>query len=169
MSGPLAGGDDLPGDDVGADGNLYDDADDYPDEPIADPAPEATAIPAAAAPDGGLLYPTVVAFVEEHLAKVYARDLATPTLRWCSRWWAHAEALDRLDACWRAWENLRKDKTTGPSTWWREHADPAMRELLAETGPFTACSRGHQTRHPIPPLPTETPDPRLFPSAHEQS
>lgn len=151
------------------DTDLYDTPDDYPEDPADDdPQPGPPAASAAThAADGvqpGLSYPTVIDFVAQHLAQVYARDLTDPAIHWCPRWWAHAEALDRLDACWRAWEHLRTDPTTGPSVWWREHADPAMRELLAASGPFSACTTGHQTKRPISQLPTEPPDPRLFPS-----
>lgn len=160
-----------PGPDGDPDLDPYDAPDDYPEDPADDdPVPGSRAATAgtqaAGGADSGLSYPTVIAFVEEHLAHVYARDLSDPAIHWCARWWAHAEALDRLDACWRAWEHLRTDRTTGPSVWWREHADPAMRELLAASGPFSACTTGHQTKRPISPLPTESPDPRLFPPGH---
>lgn len=142
------------GHDTGDDPYLGDE--DYPADPSDPPADGAAET----------VFTTVLEFVEQHLSQVYARDLTDPGVYWCPRWWAHPEALDRLEACWRAWEHHRKDKTTGPSTWWREDADPAMRALLSPTGPFSACGKGHQTRRPVRPLPTEPADPRLFPPRH---
>ena len=72
-----------------------------------------------------------------------------------SEWWRSAEAISRLDALWRAWENLRLDGTTGMSVWWRDHADHHMAILMDPDGPFAgstdACGRGEPLPYTPPP------------------
>ncbi len=124
------------------------------------PAPAAGGDPAgqgAGDPGPQLMYPTVEAWVTDFLTHSYARDVTEPGTHhhWCSQWWKHSEALDRLDGLWRAWEALRRDPTTGPITWWINYADPTMTILLSRDGPFARCRR---TQHAgpealVPPLP----------------
>jgi hypothetical protein len=101
------------------------------------------------------LYTSVEDWVTHHLLPTYRRQSGPRT--WCSQWWRHPEALERLEALWRAWEALRLDTTTGMSVWWRDHADHHLPILLSPDGPFARCThRGHQD---LPdPLPT-TPAP----------
>lgn len=89
-------------------------------------------------------FPTVYAFVAQYLVVVYAYDIQAQDtrVRWCDMWWEHPEALARLEACWKAFEVLRKDPGTGMSVWFRDHADPCMDRLLADGGPFTRCVPG---------------------------
>ncbi len=128
--------------------------------------------PAAAGGPTPTMYPDVAAWVGDFLVVVYARPVDTQnrqqTFHWCRRWWTHPEALDRLEALWRAWEALRLDPGTGPAIWWKDYADPAMRALLDEHGPFGKCRNGlHVTPDKlVPPLPVDHPDPALFPAAH---
>ncbi|HEY0617555.1 MAG TPA: DUF4913 domain-containing protein [Kribbella sp.] len=107
-----------------------------------------------------LFYPHVAAFVGDKLIYLYSRRLGQQFV-WCPEWFRHAEALSRLDAIWRAWENLRLDPATGISVWWRDHADPQMSALLDPDGPFAAC-RGQHSEYPIAPLPVEQPPAGLF-------
>ena len=112
-----------------------------------------------------LVYPTVVAFVEEHLAPMYARKIDAggrgTTMTWCAQWWRYPEAVSRLTGLWKAWESLRKDPTTGLAVWWRDYADPMMRVLLEMHGPFDGCGpREHSPR--VAPLATVPPPPGLF-------
>ncbi|MBT2505834.1 DUF4913 domain-containing protein [Streptomyces sp. ISL-98] len=73
------------------------------------------------------------------------------------------EALSRLTALWRAWENLRLDPALGMSTWWLHHAKPHLQDLLdADTGPLSACSPEGHTAYAYPPLPLEPADPALW-------
>ncbi len=100
-----------------------------------------------------LYFPNVEVFVLEYLAPTYCRSLEGTQRVWCPQWWRHAEAINRLEALWRAWEHLRLDPATGMSVWWRDHADPHMAALLAPDGPFKGCGteRGHQPRSaPLP-------------------
>lgn len=94
-------------------------------------------------------FPTVYAFVSEYVAVVYAYDIQKQDtrVRWCDLWWEHPEAVARLEACWKAFEVLRKDPGTGMSVWFRDHGDPCMDRLLADGGPFSRCVPG--TQHSI--------------------
>ncbi|MEU5163918.1 DUF4913 domain-containing protein [Streptomyces sp. NPDC020875] len=81
---------------------------------------------------------------------------ASADARWCHLWVEHPSAVARLHALWLAWQELTDPEScgyTGPSTWHRDHLDPAMRELRAPTGPFAGCVKGeHQVVHRLPAL-----------------
>src|SRR5664280_1675862 len=46
---------------------------------------------------------TLTEWVEHIYANTFIRRLGQ-TQRWCASWWAHAEAIVRLEALWRTWE-----------------------------------------------------------------
>src|SRR5664280_1942708 len=77
-------------------------------EPAADAAP-----PGPAGPRFEPCYPSVEAWVVGQFAPTYARPLS-PAVRWCARWWDHAEAISRLEALWRVWEVARLDVVPPP-------------------------------------------------------
>ena len=112
-----------------------------------------------------LFYPNVAQFVAEQLAPVYRRDIdlagRSTTFTWCAQWWRHEEAVSRLTGLWRAWENLRLDPTTGLAVWWRDYADPTMRVLFDEKGPFHGCTPRAHAPKGIP-LPLAPPPAGLF-------
>jgi len=55
----------------------------------------------------------------------------------------------------RAWLALATTPT-GISVWLRDHADPALEQLLHPGGTFSLCDVMHARRHnPIPPLPSD--------------
>ena len=99
-------------------------------------------------------FPDVETWVRDWLAPVIARPQPS-SMAWCPEWWRHAEAISRLEALWRAWENLRLDGTTGMSTWWRDHFDPHWRALTdVDTSPFADCHNGHKdTLEPLSVVP----------------
>lgn len=102
------------------------------------------------------LYPNVYSWVADCFAELHARPVSDQqtAFRWCSHWWAHAEAVARLEALWRAWETLHRDPGTGPLSWWGM-CDATMAALTAPDGPFKRCS---DTAHKLPPaLPCEPP------------
>lgn len=105
----------------------------------------------------GMVFPDVMAFVEEFFAPVFGRDLEAAGTTWCPEWWRHAEAVYRLEALWRAWEHLRQDASLGPASWLRDHLDHQLAVLLSSGGPLRGCSvrRGHQDRDYT--LPTRNP------------
>jgi len=123
--------------------------------------------PAAAAAAGGpqLYYGSTDEFVREYLRHVYKRKVDGRNTFWSAQWWKSEEAIARLEALWRAWEHLRLDPSTGPSVWWRDHADPHMRALLSSTGPFSKEVDTHSTIRD--PLPYDRPPDGLFPDVRE--
>lgn len=97
-------------------------------------------------------YPDATTWFRDHFAPLVHRQLDAGQT-WCAQWWAHPEAVSRLEALWRAWETLRLDPAFGISQWWRDHADPHLSVLLSrDHGPFAACT---PTRHnnDLPELP----------------
>lgn len=127
--------------------------------PASAPPPESAAAPAPPA----LRYPTVEEFVTRLLFPTYQRNLRRESVSWCPRWWAHAEAITRLDALWRAFEHLRLDPALGGARWWLTYADPTMKALLAEDGPFAACRYDRHTAiGGLGPLPADPAPAGLF-------
>ncbi|WP_239647409.1 DUF4913 domain-containing protein [Nocardiopsis baichengensis] len=110
-----------------------------------------------------LFFASVEEFVREYLAPMYRRKVsARGSRRWSAQWWRNPEAVARLEALWRAWENLRQDGGTGMSTWWRDHADYHMNALFDPDGPFASAGDENKVDQPLPCAPA----PRgLFPDA----
>lgn len=128
-----------------------------------DDSPEANEPPTSGEEAPSLVFATVDLFVQEHLASNYRRTLNVQGGHtWCPEWWRHGEAISRLEALWRAWEDLRRDGKTGMSSWWRDHADHHMQILLSTDGPFKGCTpeKGHNPR--LDPLPCVPPPKGLF-------
>jgi hypothetical protein len=98
-------------------------------------------------------------FVTDGFAPVYCRA-TSPTVRWCPRWWDHAEAIYRLEALWRTWELYRLEPRLGIASWLRDYLDPQLAALTSPTGPFAQCT---DERHsPIKPLRTDYPPEGYF-------
>lgn len=147
---------------------------DWADDPLPEPssaAPENDDPPvegeeehseeAAAEP----YFPNCYQWFQDWLVPTWTRPLTASTATWCPQWWCHPEAVSRVEALWRAWEQLRLDPGTGMSVWWRDHADHHLPTLLATDGPFKGCGpeKRHTTR-PVPLLPVEpVPDGLLAP------
>lgn len=114
-----------------------------------------------------LYYGSTDEFVREYLRHVYKRKVDGQHTFWSAQWWKSAEAVARLEALWRAWEHLRLDPSTGPSVWWRDHADSHLRVLMSSSGPF---SKEVDTTSTIrDPLPYEQPPDGLFPDVRDQA
>ncbi|MGI8731361.1 MAG: DUF4913 domain-containing protein, partial [Solirubrobacteraceae bacterium] len=118
---------------------------------------------AAAAPDAGdqppeLYFPTVLAFVTDHLTPMYRRSVSGTDRTWCAEWWRHAEAVSRLEALWRSWEYLRLDGNLGISVWMRDHLDHHMAVLLDADGPFKGCKPDQHAQR-VEAFPLEPPIP----------
>lgn len=96
----------------------------------------------------------LVTWVHRNISAVIARPIRGE-LRWCPRWWEHAEALFRFEALRRAWIDLAADPGTSLSIWIRDHLDPCLRELLSPTGPFADCDDTERFG-PIPHTPLAT-------------
>ena len=137
----------------------FDEFDDLPPETrpteATPPGPAAASGSGTDSPAGSeeslpaLKYASVYDFVDTHLVFMFARDTTKPEFRWCSKWWAHGEAVSRLEALWRAYEQLRLDPGTGMSVWWRDHAGPAMAALFDPSGPFDGCSAELDRHEPV--------------------
>lgn len=125
----------------------FDELDALDDEASAAPPSPVAAADSAEPPP--LEFESVYDFVEQHLVTIFARNIDNPQFRWCKKWWAHAEAVSRLEALHRAYEHLRLDPGTGMSTWWRDHAGPAMAALLDPQGTFDGCSAGLDRHSPV--------------------
>lgn len=112
-----------------------------------------------------LYFGSVAEFVNEFLVRVFSNPVPDSGLAWCPRWWAHAEAILRLEALWRSWEYLRMDPALGMSNWLTHHLDPQMRALMDPvSGPFARCTNGHRA---LEGLPTEAPPAGLFEDARD--
>lgn len=109
-----------------------------------------------------LIYPTLPEFVEEFLVPTYRRWIGgvggrnpngEDSFWWDAKWWLHPEAVQRLEALWRAFEHLRRDPALGMSVWWRDHADHHMPILLSKFGPFGASKDANERGEPLPHTP----------------
>ncbi|WP_030611629.1 DUF4913 domain-containing protein [Streptomyces sclerotialus] len=80
-------------------------------------------------------------WVDDLLLPAYGREIAA-SRPWCQQWRVHPEAVARLHALWLAWQQYTDDEAglAGPSTWHRDHLDPALLQLRAPDGPFGACT-----------------------------
>ncbi|MET8654994.1 DUF4913 domain-containing protein [Nocardia aurea] len=108
-------------------------------------------------------FTNVAAFVEEYLGQVYQRQVSDSSETvWCDQWWRHVEAVSRLDALWRAWEQLHRDERGGLSYWLLQHADPHMSRLFDPGGPFKYCTVRNGHRDMLGPLPIESPPDGVF-------
>ncbi len=116
-----------------------------------------------------LYYGSADEFFREYLRNVYRRKIDGKTRVWTARWWEHDEAVIRIEALWRAWEQLRLDAGTGMSVWWRDHADHHMPILMDPQGPFAAADATAPENHcgKGEPLPYAAPPPGLFPDARQ--
>jgi len=107
-------------------------------------------------------FASLEAWVIEHFTQLYSRPLGAQW-RWCASWWAHAEAISRLEALWRSWETLRLEPRLGMGIWYRDHLDHQLPILLGQTGPFARCT---PDRHTDPaPLPVLNDPPQHRPPA----
>lgn len=95
-----------------------------------------------------LYYANVDAFVHEMLLPNW-RHLPKKDVRWCRKWYLHAEAMSRLDALWRSYEALRVGDPTGMAVWWRDFADPTMGALAREGGTFANCNARDGVHDPV--------------------
>ncbi|CAI9411746.1 DUF4913 domain-containing protein [Aestuariimicrobium sp. T2.26MG-19.2B] len=123
---------------------------DDPQLPDADPEP---APPAATAGEGAapaLMYESADQWLREWMLPNWRPPLGELKYRWCPRWWLHPEAVNRIEALWRAWEHLRNDGLLGASVWWRDHFTHHWGTLTGTDGPFAACKNGdHKQADPL--------------------
>ena len=87
------------------------------------------------------LYDNVEAWVDAVYTTTFAR---LARARWCPQWWAHPEAVLRLTALWQSWE-LARAQPGGFADWLARLFDPINQRLIAEDGPFSACTKERHT------------------------
>ncbi len=113
------------------------------------------------APPPTLLYPNCVEWVQGWLLPTYRRGVPATgeTSTWCPQWWDHTEAVVRLSALWRGFEQHRIEAGDSFSGWLRDHLDHHMSVLLSSRGPFEHCTigEGHNTARALKPLPMVDP------------
>lgn len=101
-------------------------------------------------------YPDAYSWVTKHYTVVYVRRLK-PSERWCAHWFEHPEALMRMEALWRTWEQARLNPLTGMAGWLRDELDHHLPILHSESGPFAGCVAGEH----------RLPSPQLYPVADQ--
>ncbi|MEU8820042.1 DUF4913 domain-containing protein [Actinoplanes sp. NPDC048796] len=131
------------------------------DEPATPPKPPSPFILFMAGPEFTEELRRLAVWVEGLLLPVFGREVTT-TAPWCPQWWAHAEAVARLDALWLAWQDASSpgQGMQSISLWMRDHLDVAMSSLRDPSGPFAGCKSGsHRDKQipvvaPLPPAPS---------------
>ncbi len=95
-------------------------------------------------------FATLYTWVHIHVATITERKVSKSSgsesgvgVRWCTRWYDHDEAVSRLEALRRAWEEQVVKPGASMSTWYLTHYDPHITALTAPGGPFWQCSPGH--------------------------
>ena len=126
-------------------------------------------------PEPELKFDNTEQFVREYVAPCYAREVSKEgregEIRWCPQWHEHAEAVARFDALFRAFEEARQGTGAEMSSFWRDHLDHHMGELLSPQGPFQYCSvaKGHHGyRGKLVPLPLQAAAEGSFQQPFEQ-
>ncbi len=121
--------------------------------PAAAATPAATAQPdtedpgatAATTFDFTVLY----TWVHIHVATITERKVSKGSsesgtaVRWCTQWYEHNDAITRLEALRRAWEEHVVQPGAAMSSWYLHHFDPHISLLTSAGGPFFQCSPGH--------------------------
>jgi hypothetical protein len=84
------------------------------------------------------LYPNVEAWVTGYFAPMFLHRIpGGPRVRWCARWWDHAEAIARLTVLWNCWEAARWEPSAKPG-WWLD-LDHHLPIVVGLDGPFRNC------------------------------
>jgi hypothetical protein len=93
------------------------------------------------------LYPSTEVWTTGFFAQVYIRPVGGD-LRWCRRWFEHAEAVIRLELLWRSWEAYRLRPLGAVD--WHDILDRQLPVLLSDRGPFAACTPDrHEPTRPL--------------------
>ena len=91
------------------------------------------------------LYPNVETWVTGYFAPMFLHRVpGSQRVRWCARWWDHAEAIARLTVLWNTWEAARWEPSAKPG-WWLD-LDHHLPLLLGLDGPFRNCRQAEGTR-----------------------
>ncbi|UUW93017.1 DUF4913 domain-containing protein [Pimelobacter simplex] len=96
-------------------------------------------------------FATVELFVTKFVLPNLVHRYAVTRVRWCEKWWEHAEAITRLEALWEAFEVMRLQPAPSFSTWLRDHFDVHMRTLTDPEGVFYNCDYKKEHHEPQKP------------------
>ncbi len=95
-------------------------------------------------------FATLYTWVHIHIATITERKVSKSSgsesgigVRWCTSWYEHDEAIARLEALRRGWEEHVVSPGASMSTWYLSHYDPHITALTAPSGPFWQCTPGH--------------------------
>ncbi|WP_433717435.1 DUF4913 domain-containing protein (plasmid) [Nocardia sp. CA-084685] len=142
-------------------------------EPESEPDPEPEdAAEEEAEEEPELRYRTLELFVDGFIAHTYRREVSAPgsdkTARWCPHWFKHGEAVSRLEALWRAFEEARRGDGGEMAAWWVTLCDPMMDRLFDPKGTFEYCSveDGHEHQDRLIKLPLVPAPPGTFQDGH---
>jgi len=83
-------------------------------------------------------FATLYTWVHIHVATITERKVSKSSgsesgvgVRWCTRWYEHDEAIARLEALRRAWEEHVVTPGAGMSSWYLTHYDPHIAALTS--------------------------------------
>jgi hypothetical protein len=80
----------------------------------------------------------LIGFVTSTLTPLFAsRNTEFGGTYWCSKWWYHADALDRFDILMRLYAAATDAESR--SDWWQLHARPHMNDLMIHTESEGGC------------------------------
>ena len=88
-------------------------------------------------------------WVRDWFLPTFPRRAGRGARLWCEQWWAHTEAVLRLEAMRRSFAGLHAQGPTGLGVWFRDHLDPGLIALLDPAGPFSWCEGGHVEPRPL--------------------
>ncbi|AKK07391.1 hypothetical protein CMUST_15510 (plasmid) [Corynebacterium mustelae] len=94
-------------------------------------------------------------FVDQFILPMYGTtQMHQGSVNWSPKWWAHPEAIARLDGLWRTFEKLRIDApATHVELFLRLHGDYHMRYLMQPDGVFSQCRKEDVPTVPLPSQP----------------
>ncbi|MGO3084463.1 DUF4913 domain-containing protein [Ancrocorticia populi] len=97
-------------------------------------------------------FASVVEFVDNFIRPMYATTASKQDqANWSPRWYTHSEAVARLDALWRCYEEKRRANPNGfLEEFLRVNADYHMRQLMSADGVFAQCRRDDYPSVPLP-------------------
>jgi len=88
-------------------------------------------------------FATLYAWVHIHVATITERKISKSSesgigVRWCTQWYEHDEAIARLEALRRTWEEHVAQPGAAMSNWYIHHYDPHLGALTPPRRPVLA-------------------------------
>ena len=100
-------------------------------------------------------YASLYQFAEKFLLPMYGTTKSqSARAAWSPKWWAHPEAVARIDTLWRRFEQLRvQEPLTHLETFLRLYGDYHMRYLMDANGVFAQCAKSDYATIPLRSIP----------------